>query len=213
MLNLDMFQNPKNMKEALRKGQLWMTCYLVLAFYDFAMREMQSSLIGSKMSFKDAENMAGFLSSITKSNVSPNELIHTDDELSDGALKNHDEYMDICRLMERDIGISRKTIESVFRMLYHNPPKGMATFRMFATTTYQGFCTDLLCFALGDYPKEEMIRRFKEYDLSGKSFTPSKHKVRLFIKQMLTLQRLIIEVKAKQSLRKEKSEEVCVSQE
>lgn len=206
-MDFENLRTPHSRKWAKRALSLRVALYEVKAFYYFSLREMNSTLMGVKNSYKEAQDMSSFLSCICDREVRPEEFIHNDDELSDEALDNHSKYkecLDSIAVLWNGCP-DKGTFESLFKMLYYNPPKGMWTFRMYATTDYMTYVDALSRYIYGTLNEEQLKLSFVDFSPFTLKVKPSsRHKVRLFIKQLFLLIELTKETARKRDRRKAK---------
>lgn len=162
-----------------------LACKLTLTYrkYHEMMDLRQLAITDKSFSYEEAEKMAGILNFICPCHhTPPSDLMHTQNEYADDAIKTYKEYTQFIELF-KDRYFIPNAVESFCQTIYKTD--GYYVFKMYSSLHYSLYTELLLSYQLDAISYNTIQAQFQDINLfNGRRSPLSFSKLKLFIKTM-----------------------------
>jgi len=171
-------------RHLMRAMDAMLACQLTLTYgrYHFMMDLRQLAMSEERMSYQQAEIMAGILNQMSLKETKPTDLLSSQDEEVDKTIQTYEEYCHYLNLFEGGWFVP-KVVERFCERVYE--ADDYYGFKAFCNLYYYVYAEDLLLYQVGEIEYGEFVGIFQEISLyNGKHSPLTGEKLKRYIKTM-----------------------------
>lgn len=171
-------------RHLMRAMEVMLACQLTLTYgrYHIMMDLRQLALSEERMSYQQAEVMAGILSQMSLIETKPTDLLRSQDEEVNESIQTYEEYRHYLNLFKGGWFVP-KVVEQFCEKVYD--ADDYYGFKAFCNLYYYVYAEELLLYQMGEIEYEEFVCNFQEISLfNGKPSPLTGEKLKRYIMTM-----------------------------
>ena len=180
-----------------RKIRVLRLLAIVQAYHHYTMMQLNSKLLQHDNSWQEAEHLSSCISILMPyQECSPTDFLYDKDEVSEGVLKDYDEYKRWVKVAGK-VGISEKTLTAFCKKVDHS--RTAFPLKILGHIYYPDWLFALFLYLNNTISKTDLQKVFVEFSLlSGK---PKPANLTEFKKTIMEIEKIVLEITYKQIYR------------